>query len=1488
MGWLSDIGDSIGDIFEDGVDWLEDTVSDFAHNPLDALGGLAEDSVKGLAGFVTAGASNRYDSGYLRSMLAPSSAEATAENRKATIRSTTAPQEIVYGEVKKGGIIVYAESDGEDDRFLHLIVVLASHSCKRIKEIYFGDDKVAEGGLHISNDAQQFVIETTHAAKLTAQAQLGGHSSLAPFILNATPSSWTSDHKLLGHAFLYLQLEYDRELYRSGVPNISVVMEGKDDIYDPRNYSYSYTKNQALCALDYMLLSGGMNIPSSEISMDSFENAADVADAVVDVKPIDGLPDYTSEPRYEVNGVLSINTPPLQNLESLLQAGASWLTRPQGKWYIVPTGYTAPVLSLTEDDLVGGLQFSPLSDKQSRLNTVRGTFVNPHQEWEVTDYTPFKIDAYVSNDLEELTKNIDQPLVTSGYQCQRLGKLLIERSRYGLTVTGAFGFKALELAAGDRLTLSVSGLGWVDKVFQVKNVDLSMLGGIALVLQEDAPEIYQWSATDAIELLVPPAINLPNATAVLTPTDLLIAQEAYIDDVLSKIRTRLTATWTPGSLANHSYDIQFKPDGGTYELLAESWSDTTYSIDNVGPGIYWFRVRSKNSLGVLSTEWLEGSIEINHLASEYIDLTAPMFNINNLKLYDNETAQFTGRDAKFTWDNVNATLEYFLTYLVEILDTDDSVIRTETTVDPFYDYTYEKNAEDGLRRAFKIRVTAISKNLTDTDENYRGLASTFAANNEAPALPTGLNISAGFKVLQIRFIAPDDLDYKEMRVWMSTTTGFVRDDSSLVAVNPGSPISIPELEDGTQYYLRVAPYDSFGEGAVSSEFNVQTMDLDAFGLSPWAYVTQVDRDFIDQYVEDDSIESTKIKSLTASRITTGTLAASRAISVEGRIEASIAPYNVTMGPKDIAGNVSLFSYMNNLTPIVAFYEDGTAEFTGNVTITNGSGYSNLTDTPNNLSDINSTEGDKLGGIEDGATNTTHTSQLTDDAALGANAEWANIANLPDHLNETPTIGLNLTSTHMGYNADGTAGGWKTYFNNSGGMYLNGDGSNFLSWDGVALTYQGKIQTASGTGERIEISTDTNQFHAYWNRGDGTIEELVNIGNTGTSSGAITLGSSNFLGSNIIATTNGSGRIGIGSWSLRGTGLYGHTEGAGEYGVWGQSESTGPGVYGNSWQGNGVEGTAGNGYGVLGIGGEAGVKGESSFSHGIHGVSTSSTTGDAGVLGESANQSGVRGESDNFYGVLGTGGLAGVRANSTAGHGAYITTTAASSDKFGALITSASTIGVVGEGYSAGFKGVGTGPSGKGVVGEATGASARGVEGRGGLYDFYAGGAGTNYGPFTGAHDALLPKSEPSFVEGDIVKIASIAARSTLSNVLAEIEVQDQVEAKDSFGVIVTSNELPDENDTAAMMYLSDAEYQTFKTSHYLATVNGVGEGQINVVSEGGNIEVGDFICTSSTLGKGKLYSGNDMRLVVARAIEPVDWSSEAANEKQIACIYMCS
>lgn len=332
---------------------------------------------------------------------------------------------------------------------------------------------------------------------------------------------------------------------------------------------------------------------------------------------------------------------------------------------------------------------------------------------------------------------------------------------------------------------------------------------------------------------------------------------------------------------------------------------------------------------------------------------------------------FVGRSAEIQWDREPGAHHYE----VEV-HTKNTLRRTDTVGIHHYSYSIEDALADGdVDRDITFVVRAVTVN------DQASPTATLAVNNPAPGLPESLSILAGFKTIVANFKPPADTDYTGTTLWMSTTQGFTPDDTNRVSTLRGGPITIAGLDDDTTFYIRLATSDEWGQGALSAEYSAHTQDVSELdGLSPWAYVDQVDRDFIEANINDDSIESQKIKSLTASRIVTGTLAATEKVSVEGQVESVSGPISATLGPKLIDGKVALLSAMNGTTPLFRVNEDGTAEFTGAVTISAGSGYANLADKPTDLADINSDDAARLN----------HTPVQSADGTL-ADSGWYRIA-----------------------------------------------------------------------------------------------------------------------------------------------------------------------------------------------------------------------------------------------------------------------------------------------------------------------------------------------------------------------------------------------------------------------------------------------------------------------------------------------------------------
>ena len=66
--------------------------------------------------------------------------QAEAKDRQTVVRSSVEPRRIIYGRVAVSGPLVYAESTGTDNKFMHLVIPLAGHEVDAIGDVYFNDE----------------------------------------------------------------------------------------------------------------------------------------------------------------------------------------------------------------------------------------------------------------------------------------------------------------------------------------------------------------------------------------------------------------------------------------------------------------------------------------------------------------------------------------------------------------------------------------------------------------------------------------------------------------------------------------------------------------------------------------------------------------------------------------------------------------------------------------------------------------------------------------------------------------------------------------------------------------------------------------------------------------------------------------------------------------------------------------------------------------------------------------------------------------------------------------------------------------------------------------------------------------------------------------------------------------------------------------------------------------------------------------------------
>lgn len=190
-------------------------------------------------------------------------------------------------------------------------------------------------------------------------------------------------------------------------------------------------------------------------------------------------------------------------------------------------------------------------------------------------------------------------------------------------------------------------------------------------------------------------------------------------------REQGTEIWFGQLPASNEVLIEVPSDGKTYEIWVDAVS--TRGLHAGTGSIQTITVTDKN--GRTDAE----------LAVIY-----PFDAITGLGL-DQPGSTFTGIDAVFHWDHDNGEKTYFNYYEIQMYN-GATLLRTEKSVSPFYEYSYDKNASDfkrlnastGVYWNVEIRVKAVSKYYNNLSNLYVGSQVTFSASATTTNDPANL------------------------------------------------------------------------------------------------------------------------------------------------------------------------------------------------------------------------------------------------------------------------------------------------------------------------------------------------------------------------------------------------------------------------------------------------------------------------------------------------------------------------------------------------------------------------------------------------------------------------------------------------------------------------------------------------------------------------------------------------------------------------------
>ena len=542
---------------------------------------------------------------------------ANAANRgyQISTRSAAANHQIIYGQTKVGGSIVFDAVSGVNNKVLHRVIAFSGHEIEEFSTFYFNEEFLTLTTATDSNGDTYYkptlatnktgAVSTRYNDYVRIYQRKGGteNNTAIPALISAGVN-WTQDHKLQGTAYVYIRLEFEADAFPNGVPDISCIIKGKK-VYDPRSSTTAWSDNPALCIRDYLINSDyGLGEVAASIDDPKVIIAADVCEYKnYDVNNADPASTKTGGVRFTMDGAFTTAVTPYSHMMDLLTSMGGVLWYGQGKWRMKAAHYVEPTVTFTEDDLRANIQISTRHSRRDNFNTVKGVFRGPVTDFQPTDYAEVTNTVFRQADNNQIsTYDLDLPFTDSFDIARRIALITLERNRQQLTVQASFGMRAFQIQVGDIVKLTMSRFGWTNKEFEVIQWSFGLQEDndlrCDLVLREISESVFD-DISDGIvyerdntTLLSP--FEVP-PVAISTSNEYGGVFKVVSEKLLRELQLEVTAA---DASRIDRVEVQYRPASTGDYLNIGTGGLGRYTVPDLDEGNYDARARGVNTFGV--------------------------------------------------------------------------------------------------------------------------------------------------------------------------------------------------------------------------------------------------------------------------------------------------------------------------------------------------------------------------------------------------------------------------------------------------------------------------------------------------------------------------------------------------------------------------------------------------------------------------------------------------------------------------------------------------------------------------------------------------------------------------------------------------------------------------------------------------------------------------------------------------------------------------
>jgi len=574
--------------------------------------------------------------------------------------SSNAPLPVIYGQRKIGGVAVFLETSGTDNEFLYMIFALCEGGVESCEQIYI-DDKLVTWSGTLTHGTERTVgsgdsnFYKDSDSKISVTWYDGRDDQTYNTTVGAL-SSWTSNHRLRGVSYLAFKFKWNQDCFM-GIPDVKAVIKGRK-VYDPNldgtktggsgshredtASTWAWSNNPVLCTLDYMRNTRfGLGIANSYFDGDyaDWQTAADVCDT--DVTPYGSA---SAIDLLDMNHVLDTKKKCIDNLKQMVSGFRGYLNYANGEYKVLAESTGSASISLTEDNILGGIKVSSLS-RNSRFNRVIVTFVNPDKNYQADEiqWPPVDDSGLASADRHATMKTADGnflqegrfdfPTITNIYQAEELAEVICRRSRNNMNVALRCDATGLDLMVGELVNVTHATPAFSAKTFRVQGMQVNSDLTVELQLTEYQAAFYTWATKTQAATI--PDTTLPNPFSVTAPASVTLTDELieYSDGiVITRLNVAIGAS-TDKFVQYYQVETK-KTSESDYKVIAKGTVLNYHQLNVVDDIEYSVRVKAINSMGISSgyttaTRTIVGATEI---PTDVTDLSVSMVGSNQMEL----------------------------------------------------------------------------------------------------------------------------------------------------------------------------------------------------------------------------------------------------------------------------------------------------------------------------------------------------------------------------------------------------------------------------------------------------------------------------------------------------------------------------------------------------------------------------------------------------------------------------------------------------------------------------------------------------------------------------------------------------------------------------------------------------------------------------------------------------------------------------------------